>query len=767
MDEQQPTSFGRYKVKGVIGKGAMGVIYLAEDPVIGRQLAIKVIQLNPGISAQEIENLQTRFEREFRSAGTLSHPNIVTVHDVGKEGSTPYIAMEYVEGKTLEHLINEQSVLSFEEVADLVGQICDGLDFAHQHGVVHRDVKPANILLDRHGRPKITDFGVAKLTESGMTHTGTMVGTPWYMSPEQVVGETVTGAADQFSVAVMTYQLLTRERPFTGERSSTVLYKIVHEEPVRPHLLNPKLMDQLDNVLMRAFAKNPVERFPTCNEFAQELRGALGVAAARSNKTMAGATPATEWPTASMTLDKGLMKEWQEAAKSGARSGAGSGAGSAARSGPAISRPAAPPPPPPPPAADATPAAIPLPAPAVAAVGGAGAAAAAGAAATAPPQLSKAERKRQEKEAKEAKARAAKAAADAKAAQEKAAKEAARQAKAAQAAAAAAAKAGAPKADVKAVDAKAPAAKPGAAKAKAPGKGLGAGALIGIAAVVLALGAGVIFMMSSGGSSDLAPTPEPPAAELESAPLEDEPQPLPPELSAENIAPLPPAPAEGDAAALVPQIYRIVTRPVGATITVDGKALEGVVTPTEIELPHDAKHLIQLDLADHKPIRWTFVADRLSEDQKRTRTLYFPLASAFQPPPIQEPERQAAAPPPPPPPVAPVQAVELPSSPPGVLDKGLRTVRGGREVSMPRKIIDAGAIYDKSLVPSGRQPIVILELTLDPAGQVANAKVLTGLTPELDEIARRTSYRWKYEVAQLRGKPVNTIVTGTVVFQGP
>ena len=333
-----PTSFGRYKVKGVIGKGAMGVIYLAEDPVIGRQLAIKVIQLNPGISTAEIENLQVRFEREFRSAGTLSHPNIVTVHDVGKEGNTPFIAMEYVEGKTLEHVINEQRVLSFEEAADMVGQICDGLDFAHQHGVVHRDVKPANILLDRTGRPKITDFGVAKLTESGMTHTGTMVGTPWYMSPEQVVGEQVTGAADQFSVAVMTYQLLTRERPFTGERSSTVLYKIVHEEPVRPHLLNPKLMDQLDDVLMRAFSKNPTERFPTCNEFAAELRAALGVAAARSNKTMAGATPATEWPTASMTLDKGLMKEWSEAAKSGARSGSGSGA----RSGPGIERPAAP-----------------------------------------------------------------------------------------------------------------------------------------------------------------------------------------------------------------------------------------------------------------------------------------------------------------------------------------------------------------------------------------------------------------------------------------
>ena len=160
----------------------------------------------------------------------------------------------------------------------------------------------------------------------------------------------------------MTYQLLTRERPFTGERSSTVLYKIVHEEPVRPHLLNPKLMDQLDDVLMRAFAKNPIERFPDCNEFARELRAALGVAAARSNKTMSGATPATEWPTASMTLDKGLMKEWQEQAKSGARSGAGSGA----RSGETLRRPAPPAPPPPAqPTADLTPAnPIPVPVPA-------------------------------------------------------------------------------------------------------------------------------------------------------------------------------------------------------------------------------------------------------------------------------------------------------------------------------------------------------------------------------------------------------------------
>jgi TonB family protein len=225
---------------------------------------------------------------------------------------------------------------------------------------------------------------------------------------------------------------------------------------------------------------------------------------------------------------------------------------------------------------------------------------------------------------------------------------------------------------------------------------------------------------------------------------------------------------EGEEAAPLPAIYRIVTRPVGATITVDGKVVEGLVTPAEVELPPDAKHLIQLDLEGHKPIRWTFVADRLSADQQRTRTLYFPLPAIEQPAPVAEPVKQAEAPAPPPPPsLAPAaQPVQLPSSPSGTLDKNLKTVRGGREVPMPRKIIDAGAIYDKSMVPAGRQSVVILELTLDPAGQVANAKVLTGLTPELDEIARRTSYRWKYEVAPLRGKPVNTVVTGTVVFEG-
>ena len=170
---------------------------------------------------------------------------------------------------------------------------------------------------------------------------------------------------------------------------------------------------------------------------------------------------------------------------------------------------------------------------------------------------------------------------------------------------------------------------------------------------MLALGAGAFFMMSGGGASDDVAAPVDSAdGALGAAEVEDAPQPLPPELSAESIAPPPPVPAEGDQAAALPPIYKIVTRPVGASITVDGKVLEGVVTPAEIELPHDAKHLLQLDLEGHKPIRWTFVADKLSADQQRTHTLYFPLASAFEAAPAPAPVQQAAAPAPPPPPVA-------------------------------------------------------------------------------------------------------------------
>ena len=222
-----PEKFGRYLVKEVLGRGAMGTVYLADDPLITRRVAIKVISAKLGRSHQE---LQARFEREFRSAGALSHANIVTIHDVGQQGESAFIAMEYVEGKSLEDLASLERCMPLETVADFLDQICSGLDYAHERAIVHRDIKPANIMVTHDGVVKIADFGVAKILDLGstaVTQAGTTIGTPSYMAPEQALGNRVAGSADQFSVAVMVYQLLSGELPFTGDSLTTVIYKIV------------------------------------------------------------------------------------------------------------------------------------------------------------------------------------------------------------------------------------------------------------------------------------------------------------------------------------------------------------------------------------------------------------------------------------------------------------------------------------------------------------------------------------------------------------
>jgi serine/threonine-protein kinase len=270
--------FGRYVVRETIGRGAMGVVYLAEDPVIGRKVAIKVVEAHEGLEEDERVQLQARFEREFQSAGQLSHPNIVSVHDVGQEGDDSFIAMEFIHGESLHSVLADSRVFSFKEVADIAAQLASALDFAHEKGIVHRDIKPANILITREGRPKIADFGVAKVATTTLTRTGTVVGTPAYMSPEQVTGHPVTGAADQFSLAVMLYQMVTGERPFTAESPTTIMYKIVHEEPVRPSALNVAIPAPVDAALLRAMSKSPTARYPTCTDLAEALRAALGAA---------------------------------------------------------------------------------------------------------------------------------------------------------------------------------------------------------------------------------------------------------------------------------------------------------------------------------------------------------------------------------------------------------------------------------------------------------------------------------------------------------
>jgi hypothetical protein len=276
---EAPQSFGRFRVIRPLGRGGMGMVYLAEDPIIGRQVAIKVVRAEAGLDDAEVHELQTRFEREFQSAGTLSHPNIVTVFDVGKEGDSSFFAMEFLPGESLGDVLRSSRVLSFKEIADYATKICSALDYAHDHGVVHRDIKPANILIDKMGEPKITDFGVAKLTSTNLTRTGTVVGTPSYMSPEQVTGQPVSGASDQFSIAVILYQMLTGELPFTGENPTTILYKIVHETPTRPHEKKRTLPPQIDQVLLRALEKKPENRYARCVDLALAAREALGVAA--------------------------------------------------------------------------------------------------------------------------------------------------------------------------------------------------------------------------------------------------------------------------------------------------------------------------------------------------------------------------------------------------------------------------------------------------------------------------------------------------------
>lgn len=271
---------GRYKIVRELGRGAMGVVYHAIDPNIGRPVAIKTIQLGGNRTPEEQERLRERLFREARSAGILSHPGIVTIYDVEQQGDLAYIAMEYVDGPTLDQLLSQQQAVTAEQMFSILGQTAVALDYAHQKGIVHRDIKPANIMISgptsgAAGTIKITDFGIAKVTTSEQfTLTGAIVGTPHYMSPEQVQGQPVDGRSDQFSLAVIAFEILTGEKPYTGEHLTTVVYKIVAEEPAPPHRLNPTLGGAIEVAMRKAMSKKPDARYRTCSEFAEALEKA-------------------------------------------------------------------------------------------------------------------------------------------------------------------------------------------------------------------------------------------------------------------------------------------------------------------------------------------------------------------------------------------------------------------------------------------------------------------------------------------------------------
>ncbi len=253
----------------------MGVVYQALDPAIGRTIAIKSIRLQDLTDAVERDRLRERLVREAQSAGILSHPGIVTIYDIAEENGVAYIFMEFVNGPPLEKMLLREQTPDKETILSILRQTAAALDYAHKKGIVHRDIKPANIMIHEDGTAKITDFGVAKIISQQMTLAGAMMGTPSYMSPEQVQGGAITGRADQFSLAVIAYEVLTGEKPFAAEYLPTLLFKIVREDPISPQRLNPTLGPLVEAVLRRALAKKPDDRYESCSEFIAALSTAL------------------------------------------------------------------------------------------------------------------------------------------------------------------------------------------------------------------------------------------------------------------------------------------------------------------------------------------------------------------------------------------------------------------------------------------------------------------------------------------------------------
>ena len=266
---------GRYEIVSELGRGAMGIVYRAHDPRIGRDVAIKTIKLADQAGPDETQGLRDRLFREAQSAGRLSHPGIVTIYDIAEENGIAYISMEFVEGRTLEGMMNGGEVGDLNTVAQLIDQMASALDYAHAREIVHRDIKPANILVTHEGEMKITDFGIARIASSKMTQTGTVMGTPSYMSPEQVRGESIDGRSDQFSLTVMAYELITGAKPFTGDSLTSVIFKIVSEEPKLPRSINADLPEDLDKAVLKGLSKRPEERYPNCRDFAVRFNECL------------------------------------------------------------------------------------------------------------------------------------------------------------------------------------------------------------------------------------------------------------------------------------------------------------------------------------------------------------------------------------------------------------------------------------------------------------------------------------------------------------
>ena len=265
---------GRYEVVCELGQGAMGVVYKAIDPLIDRTVAIKTINLN--LAEDEKSEYEARFYQEAKAAGRLSHPNIVTIYDVGKSDDIAYIAMEFLEGRELRDILNDEQLLPIVQVLNIVAQVALGLGYAHEKGVVHRDVKPSNIMVEANGHAKITDFGIARMASSAVrTQTGMVLGSPKYMSPEQVMGRPTDQRSDIFSLGVMMYEMLTGQAPFMGENINAIMYQTLNATPTPPGSMNPAVPDMLNFIAAKALAKKLDDRYQNARDLADDLHACI------------------------------------------------------------------------------------------------------------------------------------------------------------------------------------------------------------------------------------------------------------------------------------------------------------------------------------------------------------------------------------------------------------------------------------------------------------------------------------------------------------
>jgi serine/threonine-protein kinase len=293
-----PKTIGKYEIQDVLGKGGMGSVYLGFDPAISRAVAIKAIA-KASLGEEDLKHIMQRFRHEAQAVGRLVHPRIVQIYDYGEDDAVAYIVMELVNGKTLAQHLQQEVDYEIREVGEIIRQLLDGLEHAHAAGVIHRDVKPSNILINNDGRIKISDFGIARIESSQLTQIGDVLGTPHYMAPEQFLGVNIELQADLYSVGVIAYELLTGRKPFTGN-SAAVMHQVLNTVPADPSSLKPKLSPLIDSVLQKALAKKREDRFQGAREFSDAFRAAI-------DATLSAAAPATHPQSATTPDGNALM----------------------------------------------------------------------------------------------------------------------------------------------------------------------------------------------------------------------------------------------------------------------------------------------------------------------------------------------------------------------------------------------------------------------------------------------------------------------------